>query len=157
MVNLTYIKIAAVIFLVLGSWHIRGRIADGDISELNHKIAVQALQQQETVAMYTKQLQGVANQVEKQYAEAIKQNQEQLNRYRALVRERGGLYDPATNNGNSTTTGSPSNNTASTSGTRLSPELTEFLITQAGLADMVVIQFLTCQKYVQGITKEKNE
>ena len=141
-----WVKPAAIVLAftaaAYGGYHYRDVVAQRDT--LKFQTAAQAKE-----ADYTAQLQNIANQVETTaYANQQKHNKE-LADYRNTIKLLGGLYD--TGASNSTPAGSTTSNSTATSGNRLSDEAAGFLLEQANLADQVVDQYLTCQKYVQKI------
>ena len=149
---LTNLKYLAVILSALGlvysGYHYRDIKAENEIQEIRLDAQTIFIQTQKIVKAYEQGLQGMANKLEEQsYENKIKRDNE-LQYYRNLIAQSGGLYDPYGQTGDSTTTGSSSNNQTTASGPRLSAEATGFLLDQANKADRVVDQYLQCQKYI---------
>lgn len=147
--------LAIVICAFCSGYYIRDLSATKEILELKNKAQAEIIIQQNKDAENQRQLQSIANQVEKQSYEANKKHQQELTYYRNIINQSGGLYDYGTTFSNSSpSTGS---NQTGTSGKELSRESTEFLFQQANKADQVVDQFLQCQKYVNTITNQVNQ
>lgn len=104
---------------------------------------------QETAKNYTAQLVSISNMLEKEAIANEKKHDAELEYYRDLVEQSGGLFDNGATS--SPTTGGASNNTGTPSGTKLSEGAAAFLLEQANKADRVVDQYLTCQKYAREI------
>ncbi len=132
----------ALLAATYGGYHYRDVVAQRDTLKFQVEV-------QETAKNYTAQLVSISNMLEKEAIANEKKHDDEIEYYRTFVEQSGGLYD----NGapSSSTTGGASNNTGTPGGARLSDTATAFLLEQANLADRVVDQFLTCQKYVREV------
>jgi len=113
---------------------------------------------QKQAAVYTEKAQAIANQVEVQNAVNEKKHSDELAYYGGLIAQHGGLYDLHSTTSRKVTPGAPGTSTATSgngvpaaSSGLLSEEATTFLLNQANLADQVVDQYLTCQKYIKDL------
>ena len=132
----------ALLAAAYGGYHYRDVVAQRDTL----KFQVEA---QETAKNYTAQLVSISNMLEKEAIANEKKHDDEIEYYRSLVEQSGGLFDYGAPS--SSTTGGTSSDTTAPSGARLSDAATAFLLEEANKADRVVSQFLTCQKYVQEI------
>ena len=131
---------AALLVAAYGGYHYRDVVAQRDTL----KFQVEA---QETAKNYTAQLVSISNMLEKEAIANEKKHDDEIEYYRSLVEQSGGLFDYGSPS--SSPTGGASSNTTTPSGTRLSEAASGFLLEEANKADRVVDQFLTCQKYVR--------
>jgi len=157
-VPVQYRLLAKVLLLVfvfgagsVSGYKVRGVMADAEKSKQLEALVVQ----RQEVAKQKQTLQALAHDVEEQNNADTKKHEKELNHYRALVKQLGGLYDkqgvPTPSGG--ATPGGTISDTPAPSWTRLSEEATGFLLDQASKADRVVDQYKMCQKYVKDVTE----
>lgn len=136
-------------------WSQRGTKADNELLTIQNQQQAVIVQYQKEVAQTKQTLQGFANKVEEQNNANKKKRESELDKYRNLVKQHGGLYDnntvPPTRN--DTTAGDSSSTTTGTGRTRLSEELSRFLLDQANKADQVVDQDKLCLGYIKKLTE----
>lgn len=148
---LTGIKIVLICLLLGADFYAGYHLRDISAVRQQEEFTIQA---QKQAAVYTAQSQALANQAEEQNAASQKKHNDELAYYRALVAKRGGLYDTHSTTSRPTT-GNPGSTESTPSANRLSEEATGFLLDLTNKADQVVDQYLTCQKYVEGLKEIK--
>lgn len=153
-----YAKIGAAVLVVVtifgSGYHIRGTKADKDILSIKNAAQAALIVQQQKVAVYEAAQNAIVHNVEVMSNENAAKQKADASKYAAIVAANGGLYDFAASTSNSPATTSTGSTATSTGSNRLSTELSDYLITQATLADQVVSQYTTCQQYVIDITAE---